>query len=378
MSAPNNGHLTKIKVLLATDQTVVTDVLQTHLTHSHYLLHTTDIVSGMNDIDTQDMHAVIAIANPESINLFKKLRQNGVQCFLVLIVPEEQLNTLDEQVLSLVDAVLPSNVSYIEAQLSTLLRLHQQNLALKQQVNKLEAEIKKQRHLNDEMEILKNAIVRNVSHELRTPLLQVKSAVSLLGEDVVDKKLITYAENATARLEINVKNITMLGNSLDIRLGPIILRDAVEYARRNLNRVWQHRGEADRIKLALQDHLPPIYADKQGLSTILQLLIDNALKFSDKDVKVTAQQQKGKVYIAVSDDGIGIEENKLKDIFDTFYQIDSSTTRRYGGTGVGLALVKLILDHHDSEIHVESEIGKGSTFWFKLPIVDMNADQLIS
>jgi signal transduction histidine kinase len=168
----------------------------------------------------------------------------------------------------------------------------------------------------------------------------------------------------------------MLGHSLDINIGPIIVRDAVEYARRNLGRVWQRKGEADRITLEIEINLPPVLADKQGLSTVLQLLMDNALKFSeDKPITVIARKEEDStVYVAVRDTGIGIAEDKRKSVFDSFYQIDNSSTRRYGGAGVGLALVKLILDHHNTEIHVESEIDKGSTFWFKLPYVNMISD----
>jgi signal transduction histidine kinase len=105
----------------------------------------------------------------------------------------------------------------------------------------------------------------------------------------------------------------------------------------------------------------------------MQLLIDNALKFGDdKPIKVIGQKRNdGTVYIAVQDEGIGIAKDKLKNVFDSFYQIDSSSTRRYGGAGVGLALVKLILDHHQTDIQVDSQEGKGSTFWFTLPIVEM-------
>jgi signal transduction histidine kinase len=76
----------------------------------------------------------------------------------------------------------------------------------------------------------------------------------------------------------------------------------------------------------------------------------------------------------VKDEGIGIAADKLKHIFDSFYQIDNSSTRRYGGAGVGLALVKIILDLHHTEIHVESDEGKGSTFWFTLPYIELPYD----
>ena len=250
-------------------------------------------------------------------------------------------------------------------------RLKRENRELKNDNERLQRELQLQRRSTGEVEIVKNAIVRNVSHELKTPLLQVKSAVSLLSEDPSNSKLLVYATDATARLETLVKNITLLGSSLDINLAPIIVRDSVEYSRRNLGRIWQHKDDVDRIVIDLHENLPPVFADKQGLSTILQLLMDNALKFSKAKIEVSAEPMGEHVRIAVKDFGIGIARDQLEAIFESFYQVDSSSTRRYGGTGVGLAIVRLILDRHQSQIMVDSEVGKGSTFWFKLPAVSL-------
>jgi len=276
------------------------------------------------------------------------------------------------------DSILPAEPNHISQQIDMLLKLRHENAVLRQekhtadeQIKQMREDLKSQRRASDTIEVLKNAIVRNVSHELKTPLLQVKSAVALLAEDVSDEKLINYAKGATARLEMLVKNITMLGSSLEYTPSPVIVRDAAEYARRNLNRIWQQQADAERIKLILDSELPPVHADKQGLSTVLQLLLDNALKFSEKDVEVIAKRQGEQVYVAVKDYGIGIAREEIKKIFDTFYQVDGSSTRRYGGTGVGLAIVKIILDNHNARINVESVIGKGSTFSFLLPSIEI-------
>jgi len=236
-------------------------------------------------------------------------------------------------------------------------------------IRKLEHDLSRQKEQTDQVEILKEAIVRNVSHELKTPLLHVKSAVSLMAEDVgKENKLIRYAENATARLETLVTNITMFGSSLDLNLSPVIARDAVEYAHRNLLRSWESKEQAKRIRLYIDDDLPPVLADRQGLSTILQLLLDNALKFSDGTIEVHVHQIEDTIEFAVRDYGIGIHPNNLKSIFESFYQIDPSSTRRYGGTGVGLALVKLLIEKHQSEIKVDSKLDEGSKFSFRLQI----------
>jgi signal transduction histidine kinase len=247
------------------------------------------------------------------------------------------------------------------------------NQKLNQRIKELEAQLRNEKQHSNQIELLKEAIVRNVSHELKTPLLHVKSAVSLMAEDMgKDNKLIRYAENATARLETLVTNITMFGSSLDLNLGPVIVRDAVEYAHRNLQRIWESKEHAKRIRLYIDNDLPPVLADRQGLSTILQLLLDNALKFSEGEIEVHAHRIDDKIEISVKDYGIGIDPDNLTNIFDSFYQIDPSSTRRYGGTGVGLALVKLLTEKHMSKISVQSEVNKGSTFSFRLEIINFH------
>jgi signal transduction histidine kinase len=226
----------------------------------------------------------------------------------------------------------------------------------------------------DEISLLKSAIVRNVSHELRTPLLQVKSAISLLAEDTPNPKLAEYATDATARLEALVKNITQLANNMDAMSAvPIIIRETVDYAILNLRRAWEHKQEIARVQVNIEPNLPLALGDKQGISTVIQLLIDNALKFSTDSVLITAQHQDKSILVSVEDKGIGIATDKLDNIFDAFYQVDSSSTRRYGGIGVGLAIVQLILDWHHTQIRVESQKEQGSKFSFELPIAQISS-----
>ncbi|MGB7338098.1 MAG: HAMP domain-containing sensor histidine kinase [Phototrophicaceae bacterium] len=272
-----------------------------------------------------------------------------------------------------IDGILPSQPTALVYQLMRLLVQRSKNQDLQKQLDNLEVDNAKRKRKLREIELLKNAIVRNVSHELRTPLLQVKSAVALIGEDTTDKKLVNYAQNAVSRLETHVKNITLLGHSLDINPNPIILRDAVEYAKRNLTRIWTRSRDAERIHVVIEPHLPPIIADKQGLSTVLQLLMDNALKFgNEKDIEIIGRKSGDKVYVAIRDNGIGIANDQLQDIFESFYQVDDTSTRPYGGAGVGLALVKFILENHGIIIHVESTLNEGSTFWFEIPFVNFD------
>jgi signal transduction histidine kinase len=223
--------------------------------------------------------------------------------------------------------------------------------------------------------VLKDSIVRNVSHELRTPLLQVKSAVSMIAEDIrrdprTETKLVDYALQATARLESVVQNITQLAAAQNVRIEAFRMTDAVKLAIRQLERQWASSDAVARITVDRIEETPLVLGDRSGVAQVLQQLLDNALKFSPETspVDIIVQRTGDYVEIAVQDYGIGIDEKDAEDIFKPFYQIDSSTTRRYGGVGNGLAIVKLIIDALNTTIRVLSKPGKGSIFSFALPI----------
>jgi signal transduction histidine kinase len=125
-----------------------------------------------------------------------------------------------------------------------------------------------------------------------------------------------------------------------------------------------------KLKLSTDDGLPPIRVDLEKLSWVLYQLVDNAIKFTPAggQVKLWIKRVDSFVTIAVSDTGIGIPQDKLEEVFEPFHQLDGSPTRRYGGTGLGLALVKQIVSAHGSHIQVESQVDSGSTFRFELPL----------
>jgi signal transduction histidine kinase len=370
------GNSTGNGATIAIDIALCSDAFKAELKGADFHFITFDVRSNMAElIRSEHVDTIIAHAQFPLKHIVKDLSNSQRNKLFILIVPDTDSAKITSDMLNSVDAILPANPSLLLHQLRSMLALHRTNSSLHEKIAALEADIATQKRKSSEIDLLKNAIVRNVSHELRTPLLQVKSAVALIGEDPADKKLVNYAQNAVARLETHVKNITMLGHSLDTNISPIILRDAIEYAKRNLTRIWTRRTDSDRIQVKLEENLPPILADKQGLSTVLQLLMDNALKFGQNgDIEVIAHKTADKVYIAVRDNGIGIAQDELQTIFESFYQVDDTSTRPYGGAGVGLALVKLILENHQVKINVESKLNKGSTFWFEIPF--MNFDEL--
>jgi signal transduction histidine kinase len=134
-----------------------------------------------------------------------------------------------------------------------------------------------------------------------------------------------------------------------------------------------HRLTADNHGIFLSWNGPGqpviVTADRGRLNQVFDNLIGNAMKFSPNGgtVQVSLTEEAGYIRVAITDQGIGVPSDKLDRIFERFYQVDGSARRRFGGTGIGLAIVKRIVDAHKGRIWVESEVNRGSTFYFTLP-----------
>jgi signal transduction histidine kinase len=314
--------------------------------------------------------ALIAPINADTLQLFSHVETSTEipsRPLLVLIAesPKQGLPA---------DLVLPAR--WLAQALHAALDMRSETIDLQRrldvEIGHVEEHLEEHRRAAKEVDLLKNAIVRTVSHELKTPLLQVKSAVSMLSDDSEQdrNKLIGYATEATARLEGVVKNVTQLADVLEIKLEAMRMTDASAQALRNLRRSWEHRDDSERIEVNISPKLIPVWADAGAIGIVLQHLIDNALKFSQAQVEVSAYVVEDEVLVSVRDYGIGIPQDMQEKIFDPFYQIENSDARRYGGLGVGLSIVRLILERHHTVIHVESEVGEGSIFSFTLPCVE--------
>ena len=122
------------------------------------------------------------------------------------------------------------------------------------------------------------------------------------------------------------------------------------------------------LKTEVAKSLPIGLGDEQRLTQVLLNLVDNAIKFTDRgELQVTAKAVDGHLAVSVADTGPGIPEDERTRIFEQFYQVDSSLTKAKGGTGVGLAIAKQIVEMHGGRIWVESTVGKGSTFQMEIP-----------
>ncbi len=222
---------------------------------------------------------------------------------------------------------------------------------------------------------LKDELVQNISHELRTPITFIKGYVSLMLEgDMGDltarqRNSLDIVSNKTEQLIHLVNGIltlqTLTTEMLNVQsISPIIL---VSRAVAGAIPAAQQAGLD--IVSDFPSTMPDAEVDPAQITQVLDNLLNNAIKFSPHGGTITVRlgTEKEMVRVEVSDTGIGIPADKIDRVFDRFFQVDGSSTRRFGGAGLGLSICKQIIDAHGGELSVESEVGKGSTFAFTIP-----------
>ncbi len=256
--------------------------------------------------------------------------------------------------------------------------LQEVNRTLERRVTERTAELRRALERLTELNQLKANLISNVSHELRTPLAHIKGYTELLIDDQLgelpkeQKDALMVVQRATERLERLIEDLieysTASREGLTLSLRPLTLStlsaDAIEKSK-----IKASKAGVD-VQLSIAPDLPPLMADESRLRWVLFQLIDNAVKFTAPGGKVRLQASgtDGGALIQVIDTGIGIPAERMEEIFEPFHQLDGSATRRFGGTGLGLSLVRLILSAHGTELRVQSEEGKGSVFSFELPL----------
>jgi PAS domain S-box-containing protein len=226
-----------------------------------------------------------------------------------------------------------------------------------------------------EVERLKKEFVSTVSHELRTPLTSIRGSLSLLAGGVLGDlpeeagEVVAIAERNTVRLINLINDILDLerleSGKLEMHFEDVEVESILS---RSVDAVRSFALEQG-IALEVSRTEARVYADGDRLVQVLVNLISNAVKFSPREsvVEVRVEEISGKVEFRVKDRGRGIPMSHLDLIFERFRQVESTDSRKKGGTGLGLAICKAIIDEHEGEIGVESEEGKGSTFWFRVP-----------
>lgn len=226
------------------------------------------------------------------------------------------------------------------------------------------------------LEQMRRDFIANVSHELRSPLTSIRGFIQGVIDGTIDdkdkEKYLGIALEETNRLSRLVNDLLELARmeSGGIKLDqqPFHLSRVAEKVAAQFER---YAAEKDVIiNTHVADDLM-ILADHDRVEEIMINLLDNAIRFSPPKghIDIKAVKEKNKAMISVSDMGKGIPPEEIENIFDRFYKVDKARTRSKGGTGLGLAIIKQLIRAHGEEIQVQSEVGKGTTFTFTMPIV---------
>ncbi len=279
---------------------------------------------------------------------------------LGLIEREALDQVVTEQILQLQNALQSANRD-LEA------RVRERTLELEQALNRL-----------TELNQLKSNFIANISHELRTPLTHIRGYLELMVDDGLGPlnnhqvDALTVMQRSEERLERLIENLIEFSlvarGDLTLQLGAVNLYEIFDVV------LMEYLEKCEKKNLSLNtnipENLPEVQADHQKILWVLSQLMDNAVKFTESGgrVQLGVRNEGQLVTIYVYDTGIGISQDKIKDIFEPFHQLDGSATRRYEGTGLGLAMAQQIIAAHGSDIMVRSKDSEGSYFEFKLPV----------
>lgn len=225
---------------------------------------------------------------------------------------------------------------------------------------------------------LKEDLLANVSHELRTPLTLIKAAAATLSRadgtlpPAKRAQMLARIDSGIERLIRMVEDLLaysrLVAGRLKLGLEEGDFGAHVDQTVQALLPLAESKGVL--LEVEIRDELPPIWFDKARVTQIVINLVENAIKFTGSGGKVSVSvRRSGELAeLEVRDTGEGIPPEHLPHVFERFYQVDRSMRRQHGGTGLGLAVVKSLVELHGGSVSVESQVGSGTTFWVRLPL----------
>ncbi len=237
---------------------------------------------------------------------------------------------------------------------------------LKQSMTKLE-----------EIDAKKDQFISIAAHELKTPLTSIHGFSQLLQDDkiAVDRekraKYLSIIDSETKRLATLVTDILDLSRvdlgTIKLMPSEVDINETMSNIQKEMNVQITQKGLLS--EYVIEKNLPKLYTDKERFIQILMNLINNSVKYTPKGkITVKAARERDFIHFSIKDTGIGIAKENHGHIFERFYQVDSSYTRKAGGTGLGLSLCKEFIERMGGKIWFESDIGRGSEFHFTIPV----------
>ncbi len=232
------------------------------------------------------------------------------------------------------------------------------------------------------LQTVRRDFVSNISHELRTPLASLRAVVETLQDGALEDPAVArhFLDRAERELDTLTQMVEELLELSRIESGDVPLRleptDVSELIFDALERLHsQAEREHIEIRVKIADRMPLVSADSERMKRVVANLLHNAIKFTPEqgNIQVAARlndsdKSHAEVILSVRDNGIGIAADDLPRVFERFYKSDRARTRSQGGTGLGLAIARHLVEAHGGRIWVKSKEGKGSTFFFTLPV----------
>jgi len=318
-------------------------------------------------VDAVSEGAYAYILKPEAMDELKTLINNALR--------EQELLNRNRK---LVEGLQQSNKLFAEANEKLQNEINERK-RMEQEIQNMNEQLEAQNEELEKASRAKSDFLARMSHELRTPLNVVMGFAELMLDQVPGKindeqrqcldDILTSGRHLLWLINEVLDLTKVEAGKVELRLKDIALSEVVGSVTSAMTAVLSQRKQSLDVKL--DDGLPLVQADEARLKQVFFNLLSNASKFTPDrgKLKIEASRKDGWCQVSVSDNGIGIKEEDLKQIFEPFYQVDDSMTRERRGTGLGLTLVKEIVEMHDGRILVESEYGKGSSFIFTLPLV---------
>ena len=226
-------------------------------------------------------------------------------------------------------------------------------------------------------ESFRREFIGNLAHEIKTPIFTSQSYIltlldGALKDKTVNKKYLKTASKAIERLNLIVKDLDLItkieSGQPNLNKNHFDIIDLIQ----NVFEMLDYSAKKKKIELIVDKENEigtMVKADKEKIEQVLTNLVDNSIKYGKENgtTEVVVQNlNKNKVIVRVTDNGLGFEKENYNRIFERFFRIDKSGSRNSGGSGLGLSIVKHIIDSHDEKIYVESELGVGSEFSFSL------------
>ncbi len=221
----------------------------------------------------------------------------------------------------------------------------------------------------------------NVSHELKTPLTTIKGFGELLENGIFTKE--EDVKKYGGMIYRESERLLYLINDI-IRLSQIeeqehVLNDKIDLLKtaHDVEEILRHKADNREVTMTVEGEPVRIYGNQSYITELFLNLMDNAIKYNHEggSLKVTVGAEDGKAVAVFSDTGIGISDEHQSRIFERFYRVDKSRSKKIGGTGLGLSIVKHIVAYHSGEIQLESELEKGTTITVKLPFNEPETQQ---